>query len=80
MMRALSDGVSDAYILDLIVTQEYRRNGLGRRILDTLAQYLISLGIDWIVLIGADGTEKFYASTDAKPMKGHTPYRYRLPG
>ena len=79
MMRALSDGVSDAYILDLIVTKEYRRHGLGKRILDTLARHLASLGIDWIVLIGAEGTEKFYASTDAEPMKGHAPYRYRHP-
>ncbi len=76
MMRALSDGVSDAYILDLIVTREYRKHGLGRQILDTLTGALKSRGIDWIVCIGAPGTETFYQKTEAAVMTGYTPYRF----
>ena len=45
-MRAFSDGVSDAYMLDLIVRKEYRRQGIGRKILDRLADYLKQQGID----------------------------------
>ena len=30
MMRALSDGCSDAYLLDLVVRPEARRQGIGR--------------------------------------------------
>jgi len=32
MIRALSDGVSDAYMLDLVVSKAYRRRGIGKRL------------------------------------------------
>lgn len=76
MMRALSDGVSDAYLLDLVVTASYRKLGIGRKILEKLCAHLDSAGIDWIVWIGADGTEEFYKKTGATVMKNHIPYRF----
>ena len=77
MMRALSDGCSDAYMLDLVVRGEYRFQGIGREIATRLSNYLASLGIDWIVCIGAPGTEAFYSRTDScRVMEGHTPYRW----
>ena len=76
-MRAFSDGVSDAYLLDLVVHEEYRRLGIGRNILDRLAAYLKQLGIDWILCIGAPGTETFYSKTQAGKMPDYTPYRCR---
>ncbi|MBO4648254.1 MAG: GNAT family N-acetyltransferase [Lentisphaeria bacterium] len=76
-MRAFSDGVSDAYLLDLIVQKEYRRLGIGRNILDRLTAYLKQLGIDWILCIGAPGTEAFYTRTQAGKMTDYTPYRFR---
>ena len=76
-MRAFSDGVSDAYLLDLVVRTEYRKFGIGRNILDGLAKYLRGLGIDWILCIGAPGTAGFYARTRAKLMPDYTPYRFR---
>ncbi|MBQ9338466.1 MAG: GNAT family N-acetyltransferase [Lentisphaeria bacterium] len=76
-MRAFSDGVSDAYLLDLVVRTEYRKLGIGRNILDRLTEYLRTLGIDWILCIGAPGTAEFYARTGAKNMPGYTPYRFR---
>ena len=76
-MRAFSDGVSDAYMLDLVVTREYRKLGIGREILHRLAAYLKQRGIDWILCIGAPDTEKFYSRTEAKKMDGYTPYRFQ---
>ena len=76
-MRAFSDGVSDAYMLDLVVRTEYRKLGIGRNILDRLAEYLRGLGIDWILCIGAPGTAEFYARTEAKTMPDYTPYRFK---
>jgi predicted N-acetyltransferase YhbS len=75
-MRALSDGVSDAYMLDLIVHPDYRKLGAGRTIVHTLADFLKKQGIEWIVCIGVPGSETFYGKTEAKNMDGFTPYRF----
>ena len=75
-MRALSDGVSDAYMLDLIVHAPERGKGVGRQILHNLADYLKGLGIDWTVCIGAPGTKQFYERTSASVMDDYTPYRF----
>ena len=76
-MRAFSDGVGDAYMLDLIVNKKYRRLGIGRKILDNLTDHLKRQGIDWILCIGAPGTEAFYSRTQAEKMTDHTPYRFQ---
>ena len=76
-MRAFSDGVSDAYMLDLVVRKEYRKHGVGRKILEQLADHLKQRGIDWILCIGAPGTEAFYSRTAAKNMPGYMPYRFQ---
>ena len=76
MARALSDGVSDAYILDVVVDPEFRSQGVGRTIVSRLAEHLESFGIDWIVCIGVPGTEAFYRAAGAVPMDGHTAFRF----
>lgn len=77
MMRALSDGCSDAYLLDLVVRQECRRQGIGREIVTRLSDHLSRLGIDWIACIGAPGTESFYSRVGAcRRMESHIPYRW----
>jgi len=76
-MRAFSDGVSDAYMLDLVVNKDYRRLGVGRRILDNLTDHLKQRGIDWILCIGAPDTEKFYARTRAEKLNDYIPYRFQ---
>ncbi|MBE6389772.1 MAG: GNAT family N-acetyltransferase [Lentisphaerae bacterium] len=58
--RALSDGCSDAYIQDVVVSREYRGNGIGSRLICELEKQLRSRGIDWIALVGEPGTEEFY--------------------
>ena len=40
MMRALSDGVSDAYLLGMVVEESHRRRGLAHEILRRLNDYL----------------------------------------
>lgn len=77
MARALSDGVSDAYILDVVVHPDRRGEGVGRGLVSRLAEHLASFGVDWIVCIGVPGTESLYRSAGAEPMTGHTPFRFR---
>ena len=76
MARALSDGVSDAYILDVVVDPAHRSQGIGRTVVSRLAKHLASCGIDWIVCIGVPGTEAFYRAAGAAPMDGHTAFRF----
>ena len=76
MMRAFSDGVSDAYMLDLAVLKAYRRRGIGREILERLAAHLKGLGCDWVLCVGAPGTEAFYAETSGVKMESFTPIRF----
>ena len=77
LMRALSDGCSDAYLLDLVVRQDCRRQGIGREIVTRLSDHLSRLGIEWIVCIGAPGTDSFYSRIGAcRRMENHLPYRW----
>ena len=76
LMRALSDGISDAYILDLVVKKEFRKQGIGHTILRHLTEDLSAKGIDWIVCIGVPGTESFYKNGGGKKMLSFTPYRF----
>ena len=76
MARALSDGVSDAYILDVVVDPAHRSRGIGREIVKRLSDHLASCGVDWIVCVGVPGTEAFYRAAGAAPMDGHTPFRF----
>jgi aralkylamine N-acetyltransferase len=73
MGRAISDGLSDAYLQDLIVLPEWRRRGVGRRIAATLLDGCRSRGIKWIGLIAEPGTEAFYRSLGFESMKGYVP-------
>ena len=75
MMRALSDGVSDAYLLDMVVEEKHRRRGLAHEILRRLNAYLKEKGIDWIVCISVPGAESLYASS-GEVMKGFGPFRF----
>ena len=57
MGRAISDGVSDAYIQDIAVSPDYRKRGIG---------------IDWIGLVGEPGTEHFYEELGFTRKPGYT--------
>jgi ribosomal protein S18 acetylase RimI-like enzyme len=60
MGRALSDGVSDAYIQDLTVRLDRRKQGIGKLILQTLLERLHADGIAWIGLIAEPGSDPLY--------------------
>ena len=76
MGRAISDGVSDAYIQDLVVLPDYRGRGVGTEILSTLLDYCISADVTWIALIAEPGTEGFYTTLGFRRMEGHLPMRW----
>jgi len=77
MGRVISDGVSDGYIQDLVVLPEYRKTGIGARIISTLVKKCIDRGIAWIGIIAEPGTEKFYLPFGFHPMEGHVPLKFR---
>ena len=70
--RAISDGVSDAYIQDIMTAGAFRRQGVGRMITCAIIDELKKRNIDWIGLVGVPGTEKFYAGCGLKCAPGHT--------
>jgi spermidine synthase len=73
MGRAISDGVSDAYIQDVTVLQEFRGLGLGARILEKIAGFLKGRRIGWIGLIAEPGTQTFYQRLGFVSMSGYSP-------
>ena len=73
MGRVISDGVSDAYIQDLTVHPDRRKQGIGQFILQTLLERLNTDGIRWIGLIAAEGTRPFYEKLGFRRMKGCDP-------
>lgn len=77
MGRAISDGVSDAYIQDVTVLPEYRKQGIGGLIINFLVDYLHSQGIEWIGLISEPGYESFYQNLGFAVMPAYTPFLYK---
>ena len=75
MGRALGDHVSDAYIQDVVVAPEFRRQGIGGGIVKTLAAELRRQGVEWIGLVGAPGTENFYRALGLAAPNGYTFYQ-----
>ncbi len=73
MGRAISDGVSDAYIQDLTVSPACRKQGIGQRILQALLERLHCDGILWIGLIAEQGSCKLYQHAGFREMSGSTP-------
>ncbi len=76
MGRALSDGVSDAYIQDLVVLPGYRGRDLGTAIISRLVARCREEGISWIALIAEPGSEEFYRPLGFTRMEGHVPLIY----
>jgi len=80
MGRIISDGISDAYIQDVILLPEYRGRGIGKKLVKTLIDRCLSCGITWIALIAEPGNDNFYKDLGLEHMKGHTPMIYRYEG
>ncbi|GAB6284623.1 MAG: GNAT family N-acetyltransferase [Methanoregula sp.] len=77
MGRVISDGVSDAYIQDLVVLPSYRGRGIGLQILTLLVNHCKQSGLTWIGLIAEPDSEAFYAPLGFERMPGHIPMIYR---
>lgn len=74
MGRAISDGVSDAYIQDVMVHSDYRGRGIGKAIIAMLLEHLQANKLQWIGLISEPGYERFYESLGFARMEGYTPF------
>lgn len=73
--RALSDGVSDAYLLDLFVDPQYRRRGIAGELTARIVAKLKSDGIEWITAISTPEAKSIYLRIGSR-MKLHTPIRF----
>lgn len=73
MGRAISDGVSDAYIQDVTVDPAFRHQGIGSRMVAKLADRLEADGIGWIGLIAERRTHPFYRPLGFAPMADSVP-------
>jgi ribosomal protein S18 acetylase RimI-like enzyme len=80
MGRAISDGVSDAYIQDLAVLPEYRGKGIGSAILRRILGALRGHRIGWIALIAEGGTGDFYRRLGFAVEEGDISMMYRGEG
>lgn len=76
MGRAISDGVSDAYIQDVVVLPAYRRRGIGRELVRRLTVYCVERRIGWVGLVAEPGTRAFYESLGYGALEGFQPMLY----
>ncbi len=76
MGRVISDGVSDAYIQDLVVRSSMRGENIGKRILDRIVDECLAAGMGWIGCIAEPGTDGFYRGAGFAPMEGYVPLLY----
>ncbi len=77
MGRAISDGVSDAYIQDVYILKKYRGKGYGKEVIRNLVAHLKTFGISWIALVGEPGTQQFYEPLGFEPMKNYIPMKLK---
>ncbi len=76
MGRIISDGVSDAYIQDLVVLPEFRDKGIGKQLVQFLLKRCKDNGILWIGLIAEPDKDGFYSTMGFKQMKNYVPMKY----
>jgi len=74
--RVISDGISDAYIQDLVLAPEFRRRGIGKQLLQVLLDRCKAAGITWIGLIAEEDATEFYLSQGFFPMPKSVPMLY----
>lgn len=75
IFRALSDGVSDAYLLDLIVDSNYRKQGVATALCQEIVSYLRGRNIEWIVCIATPEGQHVHKKIGAT-MNGYIPFRF----
>jgi aralkylamine N-acetyltransferase len=80
MGRIISDGVSDAYLQDIVVLPQWREKGIGTAIVKKLMALCADAGIGWIGIIAGPETEYFYRRFGFGRMGGYTPMRFESAG
>jgi len=78
MGRAISDGVSDAYIQDVAVKKEYRKQNIGSSIIKEIVKKLKQEKILWIGLISEKNSHEFYKKLNFEEMKNTYPMKYKI--
>jgi len=58
--RVISDGVSDAYIQDITVRTDSRKQGIGTGLVESIIRKLMEEGFSWIGLIATPESERIY--------------------
>ncbi len=71
--RALSDNTGDAYLHDITVKKQHRKNGIGADIVKQLTNRLEDDGITWIGLIAEKNSEVFYQKNRFTTMQNASP-------
>jgi ribosomal protein S18 acetylase RimI-like enzyme len=69
-MSVLSDGISDAFLLDLVVHPQYQRKGLGKRIVKKAITDIKAAGIRCIQVTFNNDLESFYEKCGFHIFKG----------
>jgi spermidine synthase len=80
MGRAVSDGVSDAYIQDVVVRKDFRGQGIGAAIIREIIGFLKKRRIGWIGLVAEPGSESFYRRSGFEVMEGYAPMLLKKEG
>ena len=75
MGRAISDGVCDSYIQDVMVLEKFRGIGVGTLIMNELIKYLRNRNINWISLISEPKAVRFYQNFGFSQMTDHIPFK-----
>lgn len=76
MGRIISDGVSDAYIQDLVIHHDFRSKGIGKKLTKFLLDYCVSKNLHWIGLIAEPDQDGFYSKIGFKQMNNYVPMKY----
>ncbi|MDX9788611.1 MAG: GNAT family N-acetyltransferase [Desulfobacterales bacterium] len=78
MGRAISDGVSDAYIQDVTVRPDFKKLGIGSRIVTKIAERLKKDGLTWVGLIAERHSHPFYQRIGFFEMPDAIPMRLKI--
>ncbi|MED3879747.1 GNAT family N-acetyltransferase [Priestia megaterium] len=65
--RALSDGVFNAAIYDVVIDEKYQNKGIGQQIIESLLAQLKD--ISCVHLVSTAGNEEFYRKAGFRKMK-----------
>jgi len=80
MGRVISDGISDAYLQDVVVSPAFRNHSIGCRIVEELVSSCLQRGISWIGCIATPNSAGFYHDLGFREMRGFTPLLYKGKG